>query len=108
MSRLCKDIHVPVPTGAYWAKLKAGKPVDAPAPLPPVQIAESGKIVDGLIAPRPIMGKSSGESLQMNDSQSVQHTEAEKSGRRGPVLGSRRTNWLSQGVIFLQPITKTM
>jgi hypothetical protein len=25
MSRLCKDIHVPVPTGAYWAKLKAGK-----------------------------------------------------------------------------------
>jgi len=84
MSRLCKDIHVPVPTGAYWAKLKAGKPVDAPAPLPPVQIAESGKIVDGLIAPRPIMGKSSGESLQMNDSQSVQHTEAEKIGEEGP------------------------
>jgi hypothetical protein len=77
MSRLCKDLHVPVPTSAYWAKLKAGKPVDAPAPLPPVQIAESGKIVDGLIAPRPIMGKSSGESLQMDDSQPVQQTEAE-------------------------------
>ena len=30
VSRLSKALHIPVPTAAYWAKLEAGKPVDAP------------------------------------------------------------------------------
>lgn len=35
----CKSLNIPIPHLGYWAKLKAGKPVEEKPPLPPYDVA---------------------------------------------------------------------
>src|SRR5260370_6938364 len=49
---LCRDLHIPTPPLGYWNRVRAGKPIDPPPPLPPVRIAETGMIGEGVLAPR--------------------------------------------------------
>lgn len=44
--RVCKSLNIPHPSVGYRSKLAANRPVPPPPPLPPVQISETGEIVD--------------------------------------------------------------
>jgi hypothetical protein len=52
LRKICKALHIPVPSQGYWSAVGAGNPVEPPPPLPRVRIAETGKVFDGLVAPR--------------------------------------------------------
>ena len=43
ISRRCKQLHVPVPTGGHWRRLETGLPVQRRPPLPMIQIVDEEK-----------------------------------------------------------------
>lgn len=46
LTTVCQSLHIPCPPIGYWQKRAANKQVDPAPPLPPVQISETGRIVD--------------------------------------------------------------
>jgi hypothetical protein len=45
--RVCEDLYIPHPGKGYWSKKASNKPIAPPPPLLPVQVRETGKIVEG-------------------------------------------------------------
>ena len=45
--RVCEELYIPHPEKGYWQKKVSNKPVAPPPPLLPVQVRETGKIVEG-------------------------------------------------------------
>jgi hypothetical protein len=43
----CEELYIPHPEKGYWQKKVSNKPVSPPPPLLPVQVRETGKIVEG-------------------------------------------------------------
>ena len=89
ISHVCDRHHIPYPPKQYWQELAANKPVDPAPPLLPVQVAETGRIIEVQLESSPD-AEASASGIQPaldnglnSDSPNNQGVEAASSGPHG-------------------------